>query len=167
MRLTSDHVRRAGRGETEETNMRKLIWAPAFAALLLAGAACKDQDMKLSPNDTNKNEVKPDQTAALKTEPSDFLSVTGQVAKANDTLVEVKTGLEPNLKLAVDDKTTVRIDGQQGFASQIAEGSDVRASYKSIDGKMTALRLDVTKALAKPLDNNPPAAKPEDKLPVK
>ena len=76
-------------------------------------------------------------------------SITGQVASASDSQVELKSGNDLALKLAVDDQTAVRIDGQQGKASQIIAGSDVRASYKTVDGKMTALRLDVTNNKAK------------------
>jgi hypothetical protein len=73
-------------------------------------------------------------------------TVVGRVASASDAQVQLKSGDQLDLKLAIDPSTTVRIDGREGRASQITEGAQVRASYKAVDGKLTALRLDVSNA---------------------
>src|SRR5207248_2141766 len=113
-------------GEPEETNMRKLSLAPLFAGLLLAGAACKDQNMNAPAGDqrtTAKTDpLEPQPKANAPAIGSDALSITGQVAKASDTQVELKSGTDVALKLAVDDKTAANIDGKEAHASQIAEG---------------------------------------------
>ena len=70
-------------------------------------------------------------------------TTVGTVAKATDAQIQLKNEKSDALQLAVDPSTSIRLDGKEVRASQIAEGSEVRASYKAVDGKLTALRLDV------------------------
>ena len=70
-------------------------------------------------------------------------TAVGTVAQASDAQIQLKSGEADALQLAVDPSTSIRLDGREVRGSQITEGSEVRASYKAVDGKLTALRLDV------------------------
>ena len=49
-----------------------------------------------------------------------------------------------DVKLQVSDSTAVNLDGRAASMRDIRTGSDVRASYGVVDGKTTAVQLDVT-----------------------
>ncbi|MFY0528457.1 hypothetical protein ACN28I_36625 [Archangium gephyra] len=51
---------------------------------------------------------------------------------------------QPQIRLQLNEQTQVLVDGRQGSPADIAEGSQVRASYQDIGGEPTALRVDVT-----------------------
>jgi len=70
-------------------------------------------------------------------------TAVGTVAQASDAQIQLKSGEADALQLAVDPSTSIRLDGREVRGSQITEGSEVRASYRAVDGKLTALRLDV------------------------
>jgi colicin import membrane protein len=73
--------------------------------------------------------------------------VTGQVVSASpDELLLSSSGGagQPQIRLQLNAQTQVTVDGRQGSAADIPEGSQVRASYQDIGGEPTALRVDVT-----------------------
>lgn len=73
--------------------------------------------------------------------------VTGQVVSASpDELLLSSAGgpEQPQIRLQLNEQTQVMVDGRQGSTADIAEGSQVRASYQDIGGEPTALRVDVT-----------------------
>jgi hypothetical protein len=51
---------------------------------------------------------------------------------------------QPQIRLQVNPQTQVMVNGRQGSIADIAEGSQVRASYQDVGGEPTALRVDVT-----------------------
>ncbi|MGZ6144176.1 MAG: hypothetical protein ACXWLM_12615 [Myxococcales bacterium] len=70
-------------------------------------------------------------------------TVQGRVVslQGNDLLIWTPQSQNMNLDLS---SSMVRVDGQQSSAAQIKPGSDVRASYKMVDGKAKVLQIDVT-----------------------
>ncbi len=102
------------------------------------------QDEKAQYGQAKNDSLAVPKSAAGETSATQTQTIVGQVASASDSQVDLKSSDDRDLKLAIDAQTSVRIDGQTGRAAQISQGSEVRASYKNVDGKMTALRLDVT-----------------------
>ncbi|HYO65852.1 MAG TPA: hypothetical protein VEU33_07205 [Archangium sp.] len=73
--------------------------------------------------------------------------VTGQVVSASpDELLLSSAGGagQPQIRLQLNAQTQVMVDGRQASSADIAEGSQVRASYQDVGGEPTALRVDVT-----------------------
>lgn len=73
--------------------------------------------------------------------------VTGQVVSASpDELLLSSAGGpgQPQIRLQLNERTQVMVDGRQSSTADIPEGSQVRASYQDIGGEPTALRVDVT-----------------------
>jgi septal ring factor EnvC (AmiA/AmiB activator) len=73
--------------------------------------------------------------------------VTGQVVRSSpdELLLSSAGGVgQPQIRLQLNEQTQVMVDGRQGSAADISEGSQVRASYQDIGGEPTALRVDVT-----------------------
>ncbi|WP_329735180.1 hypothetical protein [Archangium sp.] len=73
--------------------------------------------------------------------------VTGRVVSASpDELLLSSAGGagQPQIRLQLNARTQVMVDGRQDSSADIAEGSQVRASYQDVGGEPTALRVDVT-----------------------
>jgi colicin import membrane protein len=73
-------------------------------------------------------------------------NIQGKVTAATADELTVLSPSQGDMRLKLNDSTAITIDGRQGSADQIQPGSDVRASYRLIDGKPTAMRVQVTKA---------------------
>lgn len=86
-------------------------------------------------------------------------SISGKVVEASGSNLRVRSSGQPDdVNLALDDSTALRVDGRAAKSDQIQPGDEVRASYHLIDGKATAVRVDVRKPAAArpaPSDSNP------------
>lgn len=51
--------------------------------------------------------------------------------------------LEGGTKLAVDDSTSIMLEGKEGKLEELKEGAKVKASYEEKDGKNVAAKLEV------------------------
>jgi colicin import membrane protein len=72
-------------------------------------------------------------------------TIEGQVSAASNDDLTVRSVSQGDVQLKLNDSTAITIDGQKGTATQIQPGADVRASYQVVDGKATAVRIDVTR----------------------
>jgi DNA repair exonuclease SbcCD ATPase subunit len=70
--------------------------------------------------------------------------IIGQVLTASEDEVMVSVRGEPQLRLQVEPSTQIIVDGRQGRAADIQEGSQVRASYRDNQGEQQAVRIEVT-----------------------
>ena len=70
--------------------------------------------------------------------------IVGQVLTASEDEVMVSVRGEPQLRLQVEPSTQIIVDGRQGGAKDIQEGSQVRASYRDSEGEQKAVRIEVT-----------------------
>ena len=73
--------------------------------------------------------------------------IVGEVLTASEDEVMVSVRGEPQLRLHVEPGTQIIVDGRQGRAADIQEGSQVRASYRDSEGEQKAVRLEVTSSL--------------------
>jgi hypothetical protein len=73
-------------------------------------------------------------------------NIQGKVTSASSDELTVMAPGQGDVRLKLNDSTAITIDGRQGSANQIQPGSDVRASYRLIDGTPTAMRVQVTKS---------------------
>lgn len=88
-------------------------------------------------------------------------SISGRVVEASGSNLRVRSsGQAGDVDLLLDDSTALRVDGRAAKTDQIQPGDEVRASYHLIDGKATAVRVDVRKPSAappSPSGANPPS----------
>jgi DNA repair exonuclease SbcCD ATPase subunit len=70
--------------------------------------------------------------------------IVGQVLTASEDEVMVSVRGEPQLRLQVEPNTQIIVNGRQGRAADIQEGSQVRASYRDSEGEQKAVRIEVT-----------------------
>lgn len=70
--------------------------------------------------------------------------IVGEVLTVNDREVLVSSRGEPQVRLQVQPGTVITVDGRTARATDIEEGSQVRASYNTQAGEPTATRIDVT-----------------------
>ena len=71
-------------------------------------------------------------------------NVEGRAVSAANNELMVRSSDQGDLRLKVNDSTSVNVDGKMGSLDQIKPGSDVRASYQLVDGQPTALTIEVT-----------------------
>jgi Skp family chaperone for outer membrane proteins len=71
-------------------------------------------------------------------------NVSGTVAAVSASGLTVRSDGSADVKLQVTGSTAVNLDGRAASLRDIKAGSEVRASYGVIDGKTTAVQLDVT-----------------------
>jgi hypothetical protein len=71
-------------------------------------------------------------------------NISGAVAAVSANDVTVRSEASGDVRLQVSDSTAVNLDGRAASISEIRPGSNVRASYGVVDGKTTAVQLDVT-----------------------
>jgi hypothetical protein len=69
-------------------------------------------------------------------------SVTGTVAQVSADEVQVDTANQPGLKLKVNNSTRITVDGKDASASELREGTQVRASYQGTGDQATAIRIE-------------------------
>lgn len=110
------------------------------AAAVLLAAACEDRggaDRRAAGTGSSAARTEPGAPGAQAGAQS---TVTGQVVSAKkDELVLKQAGQDKDLKLKVDEKTQVMIDGQQSSIENVREGTQVRASY---DASQKATRIE-------------------------
>ena len=70
-------------------------------------------------------------------------NISGAVAAVGRNDLTVHSDAGKDMRLQVSDSTAVNLDGRAASMSEIRPGSDVRASYGVVDGKTTAVQLDV------------------------
>ncbi|MDY7232210.1 hypothetical protein [Hyalangium rubrum] len=96
--------------------------------------------------------------------------IIGEVLTASEREVMVSVRGEPQLRLQVGPSTQIIVDGQQGRAADIQEGSQVRASYRDTQGEPTAVRIEVTSSMPPAMPVSPesgesqPGAQPPQPL---
>jgi hypothetical protein len=71
-------------------------------------------------------------------------NISGAVAAVSANDLTVRSEASGDVRLQVSDSTAVNLDGRAASISEIRPGSNVRASYGVVDGKTTAVQLDVT-----------------------
>lgn len=73
----------------------------------------------------------------------DQQTVSGRVVEASGSTLRVRSSSQGDMSLSISDATALRVNGQTAKSEQIQPGDDVRASYQMVDGKATAVRVDV------------------------
>lgn len=102
--------------------------------IIIGGVACTENDGVRSERSIGA--ARRDSTASEQT-------LSGKVTQASaDSLTVEANGQSQLLKL--DSLTSVTVDGKRATASQLQQGSDVRASFKVEGGEQRALRIDAT-----------------------
>ena len=70
--------------------------------------------------------------------------ISGKVVEASGNNLRVRSTSEGDINLSLNDSTALQVDGTPGKTDEIHPGDEVRASYHLVDGKATAVRVDVT-----------------------
>jgi hypothetical protein len=118
--------------------MKGHLWLLGAAGLALV--ACKDQGDKR----TAQTESNPGRGPSSRSGDAQSRDVSGIVARVAGDRVEVRVPGSPDVVLIVEPGTVVQVDGQPAKASQISEGTPVRATYLvAPDGALKALRVEV------------------------
>ncbi|GAC1595155.1 MAG: hypothetical protein NVS4B10_03420 [Myxococcales bacterium] len=73
----------------------------------------------------------------------DQQTISGRVVEASGNTLRLRSSSQGDMSLALSDATALRVNGQTGKSEQIQPGDEVRASYQMVDGKATAVRVDV------------------------
>jgi hypothetical protein len=113
--------------------MRKMMWLAAVAiGCATSGTvpAQKEPQAQQDPQPARQN--------MAWTQAQD---VQGSVISAGEDSLALRTSGSQTLKLYVSDSTPVTLDGRGASVSQLAPGSDVRASWQMVDGQAQALRI--------------------------
>ena len=71
--------------------------------------------------------------------------ISGKVIEASDSNLRVRSQTKGDVDLSLNDSTALQVDGAPAKADQIKPGDEVRASYHDVEGKATAVRIDVLK----------------------
>jgi Cu/Ag efflux protein CusF len=79
-------------------------------------------------------------TSDVKGHPSDQV-VSGSVQKVSGDAITIASQDGTPKQLKVSEATLVEIDGQQGKATDIKEGQQVRASFNQVDGEDVAVKI--------------------------
>lgn len=70
-------------------------------------------------------------------------AVSGRVVETSDSNLRVRSAGKSDLNVALNDSSAVRLNGRAAKSEQIQPGDEVRVSYQLIDGKATAVRVDI------------------------
>jgi hypothetical protein len=73
-------------------------------------------------------------------------SVNGTIAQVSTDEVRVDSANQPGLRLKVNPATKITVNGKDASATQLQEGSQVRASYAVVGDQPTALTIEVRSA---------------------
>lgn len=73
-------------------------------------------------------------------------TVTADVVKASEQELVLGQDGEPSMRLTLNPQTQVTVDGRQARATDIQEGAQVRASYRSENGEQVATRIEAQSA---------------------
>jgi hypothetical protein len=77
-------------------------------------------------------------------QPDALLTVNGRVAATQEDSLLLRSQAGESVRLLINDDTQVLINGRQGEITDIPEGVEVRASYRSLgEQENTALRVEV------------------------
>ena len=110
--------------------------------IIIGGVACTENDgvrSERSIGAARRDSADPVKVAREKQEQT----LSGKVTQASaDSLTVEANGQSQQLKL--DSSTSVTVDGKRATASQLQQGSVVRASFKVEGGEQRALRIDAT-----------------------
>jgi len=71
-------------------------------------------------------------------------NVRGRAVSANKDEVLLRSSDQGDVRLKLNDSTSITVDGKMGTGEEIQPGEDVRATYQVIDGQPTAVKIDVT-----------------------
>ena len=122
--------------------LHKALLSVVGAGLIIGGMACTENDgvrSERSIGAARRDSADPVKVAREKQEQA----LSGKVTQASaDSLTVEANGQSQQLKL--DSSTSVTVDGKRATASQLQQGSDVRASFKVEGGEQRALRIDAT-----------------------
>jgi hypothetical protein len=66
----------------------------------------------------------------------------GTVQKVSKKSIDIQASGGEKTTLRIVPETLVTVDGQSAKSSQIKEGQEVRASYNTVEGKPTAVRIE-------------------------
>lgn len=73
-----------------------------------------------------------------------LLTVNGRVTAAQEDSLLLRSPAGESVRLLINDETQILINGEQGEITDIPEGMEVRASYRTLSGQEpTALRVEV------------------------
>lgn len=93
-------------------------------------------------------------------------SISGKVVEASGSNLRVRSaGQTDDMNLALDDSTALRVNGRSAKSDQIQPGDEVRASYQMVDGKATAVRVDVRRSSGSSSTDTQPQPQPTDSNP--
>lgn len=84
------------------------------------------------------------------------LSFTGTVTAAKEDELQVRSTTGEEWQLKLEDGTQIFQDNRPIQSTQIAEGSQIRASYRMEDGDRVADRVEVTRSTSAPAPNRQP-----------
>ena len=100
----------------------------------------QQQAMQLQRSEAQQNQqmTQQNQQAYMQTK-----NVRGQAVSASKDELVLRSSDQGDLRLKLNDSTSVTVDGRMGSPDQITAGQDVRASYQVIDGQPTALKIEV------------------------
>jgi multidrug efflux pump subunit AcrA (membrane-fusion protein) len=73
----------------------------------------------------------------------DQKTVSGRVVEASGSTLRLRSSSQGDMNLSLSETTALRVNGQAAKSEQILPGDEVRASYQMVDGKPTAVRIDV------------------------
>ena len=71
-------------------------------------------------------------------------NVSGQAVSANKDEILLRSSDQGDVRLKLNDSTSITVDGKMGTGEQIQPGEDVRATYQLIDGQPVAVKIDAT-----------------------
>ncbi|HXN83699.1 MAG TPA: hypothetical protein VN883_14575 [Myxococcales bacterium] len=78
----------------------------------------------------------------------DQQNVSGRVVESSGSNLRVRSAGQSDLNVKLDDSSAVRLNGREAKTDQIQPGDEVRVSYQLVDGKATAVRVDVRRRAA-------------------
>jgi hypothetical protein len=72
------------------------------------------------------------------------LVAAGEVVTVDGAAIVLHRAKDPDLRLGVDGKTLVAMDGRRASLADLREGTDVRASYREQRGAATAIKIEAS-----------------------
>jgi hypothetical protein len=69
-------------------------------------------------------------------------TATGSVLSVDTSAIVLHRAAKPDLRLTVDEGTSVAMDGRNASIAELRQGKEVRASYQDANGVARAIRID-------------------------
>jgi oligoendopeptidase F len=88
---------------------------------------------------TNQQQMQQNQQSFMKAR-----NVSGQAVSATKDELLLRSSDQGDVRLKLNDSTSITVDGKMGTGEQIQPGEDVRATYQLIDGQSVAVKIDAT-----------------------